>query len=152
MNVLRNRRREFPPEPEALGRALTQRIWVHRHVARKGKVDRPRSAARARLYVQNLDRRIAVSNFETAIRTTSSQGMVDARSAGSMEKSFITTPAQAAGDIVDGILKNRRCVLIGPDSVAIDLIQRLLPTGYQALVVAGGKLRRKRMIARDRER
>jgi short-subunit dehydrogenase len=89
------------------------------------------------------------TNIARNARMTASQGMVDARSAGSFEKSFMTTPAQAAADIVDGILKNRRRVLIGPDAVAIDLMQRLLPTGYQALVVAGGKLRRKRMIERD---
>jgi short-subunit dehydrogenase len=89
------------------------------------------------------------TNIARNARVTTSRGMVDARSASSFEKSFVTTPEKAAADIVDGILKNRRRVLIGPDAVAIDLMQRLLPTGYQALVVAGGKLRRKRMMERE---
>jgi len=85
------------------------------------------------------------TNIARNARMTSEKGMVDEKSARSFEKSFITTPEKAAEDIVNGILRNKRRVLIGPDAVAIDLMQRLLPTGYQALIATGGKLRARRI-------
>jgi short-subunit dehydrogenase len=51
------------------------------------------------------------------------------------EKMFITTPAQAARVIMNGVKKNRRRVLIGPDARAIDVMARLLPTAYQRITV-----------------
>lgn len=56
------------------------------------------------------------------------------------EKMFITTPETAAETILKGVRRNSRRVLIGPDAVAVDLMQRLLPTGYQKLVSLGTKL------------
>ncbi|MBS2936679.1 SDR family NAD(P)-dependent oxidoreductase [Nocardioides sp. J2M5] len=50
------------------------------------------------------------------------------------EKSFITTPAKAAEVIVEGVRKNRRRVLIGPDARVFDAMARLAPTGYQRLI------------------
>lgn len=88
------------------------------------------------------------TNIARSARTTERTGMVDANSAKGMEKSFITTPEKAAEDIVDGIRRNRRRVLIGPDARAIDVMQRVLPTGYQALVVAGGRWRKERLARR----
>jgi NAD(P)-dependent dehydrogenase (short-subunit alcohol dehydrogenase family) len=90
------------------------------------------------------------TNIARSARTTAHAGMVDAQSARGMEKTFITTPEKAAEDIVEGIRRNRRRVLIGPDARAIDVMQRVLPTGYQALVVAGGKWRRQRLVRRAR--
>jgi NAD(P)-dependent dehydrogenase (short-subunit alcohol dehydrogenase family) len=60
------------------------------------------------------------------------------------EKMFRTTPEQAAATIISGIRGNKRRVLIGPDAVAIDTMQRLLPTSYQKLMVSGQKLLRSR--------
>ena len=60
------------------------------------------------------------------------------------EKLFRTTPEQAAATIIAGIRGNKRRVLIGPDAVAIDTMQRLLPTTYQKLVVAGQKMMARR--------
>ena len=60
------------------------------------------------------------------------------------EKMFRTTPEQAAATIIAGIRGNKRRVLIGADAVAIDTMQRLLPTSYQKLMVGGQKLMRKR--------
>jgi NAD(P)-dependent dehydrogenase (short-subunit alcohol dehydrogenase family) len=60
------------------------------------------------------------------------------------EKMFRTTPEQAAATIIAGIRGNKRRVLIGADAVAIDTMQRLLPTSYQKLMVSGQKLMRKR--------
>lgn len=50
------------------------------------------------------------------------------------EKSFITTPARAAEVIVEGVRKNKRRVLIGPDARVFDAMARLAPTGYQRLI------------------
>ncbi|MDB4988434.1 MAG: short chain dehydrogenase/reductase family oxidoreductase [Myxococcaceae bacterium] len=87
------------------------------------------------------------TNIARAARVTESKGMVGANSTRDFEKSFITTAESAAEAIVEGIQKNRHRVLIGIDAKAMDLMQRLLPSGYQSIVVAGSKLRRKRFDA-----
>jgi len=51
------------------------------------------------------------------------------------EKLFITDADQAARAILHGVRKNRRRVLIGRDAHTLDLLVRLLPSAYQALVV-----------------
>lgn len=60
------------------------------------------------------------------------------------EKMFITTPDSAAETILRGVRGNARRVLIGPDAVAIDLMQRLLPSSYQKLLTFGTRLRMKK--------
>lgn len=45
-----------------------------------------------------------------------------------------TTAERAAEIILDGILQSRPRVLIGPDAVAIDLMQRLFPVRYPTLM------------------
>ena len=42
---------------------------------------------------------------------------------------------QAADEILQAVLKNKRRVLIGRDAKLLDLIQRLFPAGYQQLMV-----------------
>lgn len=49
------------------------------------------------------------------------------------ERSFISTPDVAAKTILNGIKKNKRRVLIGPDARFYDWIVRLFPSGYQKL-------------------
>ncbi|MFN3712642.1 MAG: SDR family NAD(P)-dependent oxidoreductase [Alcanivoracaceae bacterium] len=71
-------------------------------------------------------------------------GMDPEASKKQFEKLFRTTPEQAAATIISGIRANKRRVLIGPDAVAIDTLQRLLPTSYQKLMVSGHKLLRRR--------
>lgn len=56
------------------------------------------------------------------------------------EKLFRTTPEEAASTIIKGVRANKRRVLIGSDAVAIDTMQRLLPTVYQRLMVTGQKM------------
>jgi NAD(P)-dependent dehydrogenase (short-subunit alcohol dehydrogenase family) len=46
-----------------------------------------------------------------------------------------TTADAAAAQILRGVRRNARRVLIGADAHAIDLMQRLLPTAYQKVVV-----------------
>ncbi len=45
-----------------------------------------------------------------------------------------TTPEKAAQVIINGVLGNKRRILIGPDAYALDGMQRLLPALYQRLV------------------
>ena len=60
------------------------------------------------------------------------------------EKLFRTTPAEAASTILKGVRGNKRRVLIGSDAVAVDTMQRLLPTSYQKLVAMGQKYMNKK--------
>lgn len=50
-----------------------------------------------------------------------------------------TSPKSAASTILKGIRKNKLRVLIGPDALVMDGMQRLLPESYQKLVVFGAK-------------
>jgi short-subunit dehydrogenase len=55
------------------------------------------------------------------------------------EKAFRVTAEEAAETILRGVERNARRVLIGTDAVALDALQRLLPSGYQRIVVAGAR-------------
>ena len=52
-----------------------------------------------------------------------------------------TTPERAAQVILEGVLRNRRRVLIGTDARIIDWVQRLLPAAYQRGLAALAKRR-----------
>ena len=56
------------------------------------------------------------------------------------EKVLRTSPEEAARVILDGVRKDARRVLIGPDARITDALQRLLPTGYQVVVRRAVKL------------
>lgn len=56
-----------------------------------------------------------------------------------LEKSFMTTPEQAASKIVQGIKKNKRRILIGMDATALDMMQRILPCSYQKIISENSK-------------
>jgi NAD(P)-dependent dehydrogenase (short-subunit alcohol dehydrogenase family) len=53
---------------------------------------------------------------------------------GSFEQMFRTSADEAARAILAGVRRNDRRVLIGADARALDTMQRLLPTGYQAVI------------------
>lgn len=55
------------------------------------------------------------------------------------ESLFLTTPEQAANAILKGVLGNKRRVLIGPDAIVLDLMQRSMPVAYQKLVTSSFK-------------
>jgi short-subunit dehydrogenase len=50
------------------------------------------------------------------------------------EKNFITSAARASAIILRAVERNKRRVLVGPDAVLLDKVQRLFPSGYQRLV------------------
>lgn len=60
------------------------------------------------------------------------------------DKMLRTSPETAAKAIVEGVLRNRRRVLIGPDAKVIDLLARLPAGAYQRMLVGAGRMRRKR--------
>lgn len=63
-------------------------------------------------------------------------GQDTAAAATEFEKLFITSPDKAAKTILDGVRKNRRRVLIGPDARIFDALSRLTPAGFQRLTTA----------------
>jgi NAD(P)-dependent dehydrogenase (short-subunit alcohol dehydrogenase family) len=50
------------------------------------------------------------------------------------EKIAISTPEKAANTILKGVKKNNQRILIGPDARVVDLLQRLLPSGYKQVI------------------
>ncbi len=51
----------------------------------------------------------------------------------------MTTPERAARQILTGVERNRRRILVGPDAVALDLVSRLPAGLYQRVLVAGAR-------------
>lgn len=62
-----------------------------------------------------------------------SLGMNAEKSVAQFDKVLRTPPEVAAQQILAAVIKDKRRLLIGSDAKAIDLIQRILPTGYQKL-------------------
>lgn len=86
------------------------------------------------------------TNIARNARVTETKGMVDTKSTRDFEKAFMTTPEEAARVIIKAIRSNSRRLLIGKDAIAIDLVQRLLPTAYQKLLIAGARSRRSKLM------
>jgi short-subunit dehydrogenase len=86
------------------------------------------------------------TNIARNARVTPTAGMVDEKSTRDFEKAFSTTPEEAAEAVIGAIQKNKRRLLIGKDAMLIDIVQRTLPTAYQSLLVAGARLRRRKML------
>ncbi|WP_180002669.1 MULTISPECIES: SDR family NAD(P)-dependent oxidoreductase [unclassified Acinetobacter] len=75
-----------------------------------------------------------------------SLGMHPEKSAQNFNKLLRCPPEEAARQILEAVQKDKRRLLIGNDAKAIDLIQRLMPTGYQkvtALATRLGKQKKK---------
>ena len=89
------------------------------------------------------------TNIARAARMTHRKGWVDEKSSADFEKFFSTTPERAAANIYSAILGNRPRKLIGADAVFIDLMQRMMPTFYQRILVSGAKRRRQKLLNPD---
>jgi short-subunit dehydrogenase len=68
------------------------------------------------------------------------------------ERMFRVTAEEAAETILRGVERNARRVLIGRDALALDALQRLLPSAYQRIVVAGTRRTIKRIDAKSKAR
>ena len=76
------------------------------------------------------------TNIAKAARSNQSLGslgMNPEKSIASFDKLLRTPPEEAAQQILDAVQKDKRRLLIGSDAKAIDLMQRVLPTGYQKI-------------------
>ncbi|UGQ29982.1 SDR family NAD(P)-dependent oxidoreductase [Acinetobacter calcoaceticus] len=60
-----------------------------------------------------------------------SLGMDPTKSIQNFDKFLRTPPEEAARQILQAVLKNKRRLLIGSDAKILDAFQRLFPTGYQ---------------------
>ena len=76
------------------------------------------------------------SRIDSSIRDL---GVNDVDTAEKFEKAFITGADKAARVILDGVRRNQRRVLIGPDARVFDWMVRLLPSSYQRISVAYAK-------------
>jgi short-subunit dehydrogenase len=88
------------------------------------------------------------TNIARSARTNESMraitGSDPAKATADFEKMFSTTAKKAAQVILDGVKRDARRVLIGNDARAFDVMQRLMPTAYQALVTRAMKAQSKR--------
>lgn len=66
-------------------------------------------------------------------------GMNPEKSAKSFNKLLRCPPEEAARQILEAVKKDKRRLLIGNDAKALDLLQRLLPTGYQKVIAFASK-------------
>ena len=72
-----------------------------------------------------------------------SLGMNPDKSAKVFNKLLRMPPEEAAQQMLDAVLKDKRRLLIGNDAKTLDLIQRILPTGYQKLTGFATKFSKK---------
>lgn len=74
------------------------------------------------------------TNIATAAKMNDSirsLGIEPEKSIKTFNKLLRTPPEEAARQILDAVQKDKRRLLIGNDAKTIDLMQRILPTGYQ---------------------
>jgi len=66
------------------------------------------------------------------------------KSARAFNKLLRCPPEEAARQILEAVQKDKRRLLIGNDAKTLDLIQRIVPTGYQKVSAWATKLGKKR--------
>lgn len=83
------------------------------------------------------------TNIAKAAKMSSSiqsLGMNPDKSAQTFDKLLRCPPEEAARQILEAVLKDKRRLLIGNDAKAIDFMQRVLPTGYQKISAFATKM------------
>ncbi|MBU3848601.1 MAG: SDR family NAD(P)-dependent oxidoreductase [Candidatus Acinetobacter avistercoris] len=84
--------------------------------------------------------RTNIANDARMNESLKSLGMNPEKSAQAFNK-FLRMPAEdAAQQILDAVLQNKRRLLIGNDAKAIDIMQRILPASYQKVTAMATKL------------
>ena len=77
------------------------------------------------------------SRIDSSIRDL---GVDDVNTGEKFERAFITGADKAARVILDGVQRNDRRILIGPDARVFDWMVRLFPASYQRLAVGYSRL------------
>ena len=70
-------------------------------------------------------------------------GMNPEKSAKAFNKLLRKPAVEAAQEMLDAVLKDQRRLLIGNDAKVLDLVQRILPTGYQKITAYATKFSKK---------
>lgn len=83
--------------------------------------------------------RTNIANNARMSESLRSAGMDPEKSAKSFNKFLRKPPSEAAEEILKAVLKNDRRLLIGNDAKVLDMVQRVLPSGYQRIIAAGSK-------------
>ena len=81
------------------------------------------------------------AKMNDSIRTL---GMNPEKSARAFNKLLRCPPEEAARQILEAVQKDKRRLLIGNDAKTLDLIQRIVPTGYQKVTAWATKFGKKR--------
>lgn len=76
------------------------------------------------------------SRIDSSVRDL---GISDTDSRERFEKTFITGADKAACVILDGVRRNQRRILVGPDARVFDWVVRLLPSTYQRITIGYSK-------------
>jgi len=76
------------------------------------------------------------SRIDSSVRDL---GISDTDSRERFEKTFITGADKAARVILDGVRRNQRRILVGPDARVFDWVVRLLPSTYQRITIGYSK-------------
>ena len=76
------------------------------------------------------------SRIDSSVRDL---GINDIDSREKFEKTFITGADKAARVILDGVRRNQRRILVGPDARVFDWVVRLLPSTYQRITTGYSK-------------
>lgn len=87
------------------------------------------------------------TNIAKAARMNESMktlGMDPAKAGKEFDKLLRTPPEEAARQILNAVRNNDRRLLIGADAKAVELMQRLLPSSYQKIMVLGSKLQQRK--------
>ena len=87
--------------------------------------------------------RTNIANDARMSDSIKSMGMNPEKSAKAFNKLLRMPAEEAAQQILDAVLKNKRRLLIGNDAKTLDLVQRILPTGYQRITALATKLSKK---------
>ena len=77
-----------------------------------------------------------------------SLGMEPEKAGKQFNKLLRTPPEEAARQILKAVANNDRRLLIGNDAKAIELMQRLLPSGYQKVMAYGSMLQQRKAKSR----
>ena len=83
--------------------------------------------------------RTNIANAARMNNSVRSLGINPEKSAKSFNKLLRCPPEEAARQTLDAVKKDKRRLLIGNDAKALDLLQRLLPTGYQKVIAFASK-------------